>query len=97
VQFIKLEQSQIRPFFKTIVISELVGAQKPKKAFFEYAIKSANARKIESLVIGDNMEADIIGARNFGLDQVFFNPAGISHQQLVTFEIQSLSQLQSFL
>jgi putative hydrolase of the HAD superfamily len=97
VQFIKLEQSQLRPFFKTIVISEMVGAQKPKKAFFEYAIKSANARKNESLVIGDNLEADIIGAKNFGLDQVFFNPSGAPHKEPVTHEIQSLSELRNFL
>ena len=92
-QYVKLRASDLEKYFDKIFISEKVGAQKPKRAFFEYAVKSCNAKKSESLVVGDNLEADIIGARNFGLDQVFFNPLGIVHNEVVFKEIKSLKEL----
>lgn len=96
-QYVKLDGSGLSHYFKKIFISEQVGHQKPKRAFFEYAVKSCNARKSESLVIGDNLEADIIGAREFGLDQVFFNPHGTIHQEKITKEISSLKELMQWL
>jgi len=92
-QKVKLEMSGLRPYFDKIFISEEVGAQKPKVAFFEYAIKSCNARKKESLVIGDSLDIDIRGAQNFGLDHVFFNPHQTPHTEKVFKEIHSLSEL----
>ncbi len=92
-QYVKLRASNLEKYFDKIFISEKVGAQKPKRAFFEYAVKSCNAKKNESLVIGDNLEADIIGAKNFGLDQVFYNPMSIAHDELVFKEIKSLREL----
>jgi len=92
-QKIKLEKSGLSQYFEKLFISEHIGAQKPKKAFFEYAIKSCNARKKESLVIGDSLEADIKGAQNFGLDHVFYNPNKIEYSQEVFKEISSLKEL----
>ncbi|HBG87348.1 MAG TPA: noncanonical pyrimidine nucleotidase, YjjG family [Marinilabiliaceae bacterium] len=92
-QKLKLEVSGLRPYFKNIFISEEIGAQKPKIAFFEYAIKSSNAKKTESLVIGDSLEMDILGAKNFGLDHVYYNPYSIPHKEKVFKEIKSLNEL----
>lgn len=96
-QVLKLQHSGLRPYFQHVFISEVIGANKPHKAFFEHAVKSANARKRESLVIGDSLEADVVGARNFGLDQVYFNPSLRPHHEKVTLEISSLKQLFDFL
>ncbi len=96
-QYKKMELSGLSPFFDRVFISEVIGAQKPKKAFFEYAVKSSNARKRESLVIGDNLEADIQGAKNFDLDHVYYNPHKEDHQQNVMHEISSLLELTQFL
>ncbi|WP_088653220.1 YjjG family noncanonical pyrimidine nucleotidase [Geofilum rhodophaeum] len=92
-QQLKLDESGLSPYFERLFVSERVGAQKPRRAFFEYAIKSCNARKKESLVIGDSLDADIQGAKNFGLDHVFFNPAQIAHNETVQKEISSLREL----
>jgi putative hydrolase of the HAD superfamily len=75
VQFDKIKKSELSKYFRKIFISEDIGAQKPGKKIFEYALKSMNAPKKSSLMIGDSWEADIIGARNFGIDQVYFNPS----------------------
>ena len=92
-QFAKLERSGIRHFFTHVFVSERIGASKPKKAFFDHAVKSANARKKESIVVGDNLEADVMGAKKAGIDAVFFNPNGQIHNQHPNYEIASLKEL----
>ncbi|MCW3805470.1 YjjG family noncanonical pyrimidine nucleotidase [Plebeiibacterium marinum] len=93
VQFIKLKNSNLQQYFYKIFISETIGASKPKTAFFEYAIKSANARKKECLIIGDNLDTDIDGAINFGLDYVYFNPNKNPHDRNLMHEISNLKEL----
>ncbi len=93
VQIQKLKTSNLNIFFKNIFISETIGASKPKTAFFEYAVKSSNAPKKKCLIIGDNLETDIDGAINFGLDYVYFNPAKKEHDRTLMHEISSLKEL----
>ena len=73
VQHKKLANSKLDHYFDKVFISEVVGAPKPNRAIFEHALKSVNARKNESLMIGDSWEADIKGAMEFGIDQVFLS------------------------
>jgi len=74
VQVDKLIQSGLKKYFDKVFISEEIGAQKPHKKIFEHAVKSMNAPKKKSLMIGDSWEADIMGARIFGMDQVYYCP-----------------------
>ena len=71
VQYDKLINTGLRTFISDVYISEEIKSPKPSKEIFEYAIKSSNARKKESLMIGDSWESDIIGAKKFGIDQVY--------------------------
>jgi putative hydrolase of the HAD superfamily len=48
-------------------------------------------------MVGDNLQVDIIGARQVGLDQVYFNPDKKPHGEKVTFEIALLSELKTLL
>ncbi|WP_299578207.1 YjjG family noncanonical pyrimidine nucleotidase [uncultured Sunxiuqinia sp.] len=70
VQHRKIESSGLAPYFKRIFISEEVQAPKPDKRIFQHALSSCNARKKKSLMIGDSWEADILGAKNAGINQV---------------------------
>lgn len=72
VQHQKIENTGLMPFLTNVFISEVIQAPKPAYKIFEYAIKSSNARKSESLMIGDSWESDIEGAKKYGIDQVFF-------------------------
>lgn len=74
VQYKKLKNSGIRDFFEKVFVSEEIEAPKPSKEIFEHAIKSANAPKKSSIMIGDDWESDIMGALRFGIDAVYFNP-----------------------
>lgn len=93
VQHQKMTNSKLLPYFQHMVISEDVGHQKPASEIFEFALKVNNCKPQEVLMIGDNVEADIQGAKNAGIDSVFFNPMGLPDSVGATFEIQHLLEL----
>jgi putative hydrolase of the HAD superfamily len=94
---IKLSTTGLTPFFKTIIISEVIGINKPDKAIFEYAIHAAGALKNESLMIGDSLEADIRGAMNFGMDAIYFNPGRKEKPEDINRQIILLQELTDIL
>ena len=97
VQFTKLKNSDLDKYFLKIFTSEDAGAQKPDPTIFQHALNNVNASKKESIMIGDDLNVDILGAKTFGLDQVFFNPENIEHSEDITHEIASLKELQEIL
>ena len=74
VQYGKLRHSGLAPYFERVFLSEDLREHKPDKRFFDLAVMSANARKAESLVIGDNFDADIVGAHAARIPQVYYEP-----------------------
>jgi putative hydrolase of the HAD superfamily len=98
VQHQKIEHNQLSQYFEHIITSEQVGYKKPKKEIFEYSLKQASAKASESLMIGDDLIADIDGARNAGMHQVYFNPNFVPHKdRQITYEINCLSALKQIL
>jgi len=97
VQSIKLESSRLKPYFKEIITSEKAGFKKPDSRIFSYSMSLTGATASNSIMIGDSLEADIIGARGAGIDQVYFNPGKVSHTESVTYEIGHLEELVSIL
>ena len=97
VQWIKVENSGLKPFFEHIIISEEVGTQEPDKEIFEIAMNRAFTHADECIMIGDNYNTDIVGARNAGIDQIFFNPKKNRKREPVTFEITTLTELYDIL
>ena len=73
VQYRKLVNSKIDVYFDKIITSEAVGVKKPNPKIFEYALQQAGAKIKESVMIGDNWEADIMGAKDFGMKVIFCN------------------------
>jgi len=92
-QIRKLQNSKIFNFFKEVFTSDGLQALKPNNKIFHLALSSVNAKKNESIMIGDDLYIDIIGAREYGIDQVYFNPYKNMHNEKVTYEISSLDQL----
>lgn len=99
VQAIKMSSSNLHGYFKEVVTSECCGYKKPDKRMFEHALERINVKPEECLMIGDNLECDIDGARAAGIDQVFFNPekSKAKLRPKPTYEIHCLSQLQEIL
>ena len=73
VQYKKMSHSKIDHYFKTITNSEIAGVKKPNPVIFNFALKLANTNAGKSVMIGDSYEADILGAKNIGMDVVFFD------------------------
>ncbi|WP_125722307.1 YjjG family noncanonical pyrimidine nucleotidase [Flavobacterium ustbae] len=73
VQDKKINNASLGGYFSTITNSELAGVKKPNSIIFDYALKLANTSKENSIMIGDDFEADVNGALNAGLDAIFFN------------------------
>ncbi|HLP04599.1 MAG TPA: YjjG family noncanonical pyrimidine nucleotidase [Paludibacter sp.] len=73
VQYKKIESCGMGHYFSHVVLSENAGSLKPDKRIFEYALKLNGAKPSETIMIGDSYEADIRGAQNAGIDQVYFN------------------------
>jgi putative hydrolase of the HAD superfamily len=93
VQFVKLKNSGLEPFFQEVITSEMIGVQKPNPKIFEYALQQANAQAADSVMIGDDQDGDIKGAQNAGMKQVYVN---YDHQKLLcqpTWHIHSLKDL----
>ncbi len=65
--------SGIDHYFNTITSADSVGIRKPNPEIFEYSLNLAKAEKDESILIGDDWVADVVGAQNFGIDVIFFN------------------------
>src|SRR6218665_3398845 len=93
VQGIKMERSKLKKYFKEIVTSERSGFKKPDVRIFNYTLNLTGANAENSIMIGDSLEADIVGARGAGIDQVYYNPFGDAHAENVTYEIKSLDEL----
>lgn len=73
VQYKKLAACGLKDYFDNIILSEDAKYNKPSKAYFDYALKTAGAQSDSVLMIGDNLNTDILGALHAGLDAMLFN------------------------
>lgn len=97
VQVDKLKRCGLNHYFDRVVTSELSGYHKPDPRAFGYALSSANIRKNQGIMVGDDLEVDIVGARKFGMDQIFFNPERKPHGEKVTYEVETLKEITQIL
>ncbi len=99
VQYKRLEASNLKTFFDFIVVSEESGSAKPHVGIFEYAFQLAQMPKNNAIIIGDKIEADILGGLNAGISTCWFNPYNkqnsTPHIQ-PHYEIKSLLEILNF-
>jgi len=92
-QWSKLNNSGLSKYFTHMITSETSNSLKPKKEIFEYAFKKTNSAPEKSIMIGDSIDADIQGAINAGIDQVFVNHINETTDVVPTYTIYSLEEL----
>ena len=93
-QHSKLEYSGLSGFFGEVITSEGSNSLKPHKEIFEYAFRVTGAEPGESIMLGDNIEVDIQGAINAGIDQVYVNHLDIEPAIKPTYTVSSLKELE---
>jgi putative hydrolase of the HAD superfamily len=72
-----LDEMALRPYFDFVLASGEVGVHKPHPGIFEVALERLGANAGESLYVGDNYWADVIGAQQAGITPVLFDPHGL--------------------
>ncbi|TDN93471.1 putative hydrolase of the HAD superfamily [Salegentibacter sp. 24] len=96
VQHKKLLNSGIDKYFTTVTTSEEAGVKKPHKQIFEVVLKKSSARPENSIMIGDNFEADCTGAENCGMRPIFFDYYG-NRENIDIIHIKTLNELKAYL
>ncbi len=97
-QHSKLKNSGLDKYFLTVITSEASNSLKPHKEIFDYAFQKTGALQKESIMIGDTIEVDILGAVNAGIDQVHVNHLTkepvLVNEKLPTYTVYSLKELE---
>lgn len=94
-QLNKTKASKIDHFFDCFIDSEQVGVKKPHPDIFNYALTKAKVKPEQSVMIGDNLEADILGAKAVGLSCIHFNAHQDPHHDHCPI-IDELDELKNF-
>ena len=91
----KLKNSNLESYFTHLITSEISNSVKPKKEIFEYAIKQAGCKMNEGIMIGDNLNADIMGATKAGMDTIFANHINADCEIKPTYIIHHFKELET--
>lgn len=97
VQYGKIRQANLAGFFDQVITSEASNSLKPNREIFEYAFSKAGAQAGESIMIGDNQDADIEGGKNAGMDTIFVNHLNVEAYSKPTYIIYHLKELENIL
>lgn len=77
IQRRRIASAGLGDYVAFVATSEACGAAKPDGRFFAFTTQMARAfKQHETVIIGDRLDADILGANRFGIDSCWFNPAG---------------------
>lgn len=93
----KLINSGLDKYFREVITSECSNSMKPKKEIFEFALDKTKADLAESIMIGDNLNADILGANNAGMDSIYVNHIKSNLTHTATYQITHFNQLKDIL
>ena len=97
VQYKKLAACGLKDYFDTIILSEDAGVNKPSPQYFDYAFKVSGAHKETTLMIGDNLQTDIMGANNVGIDTILFNRWNVEPSPIPTHTVMTLKEIMEIL
>jgi 2-haloacid dehalogenase len=93
IQHRRIVSAGLRDHVSFVATSEACGHAKPDSRFFEYTVRMARTfAHAETVIVGDRLDADILGANRFGIESCWFNPAGLANdsEALPTFEVARL-------
>ncbi len=97
IQWAKLENAAIDKYFTHVITSEIACSLKPHKEIFDFALNRAGSNCDESIMIGDNLDADIAGGMNAGMDTVFVNHINETTTIQPTHTVYHLKELEEIL
>ncbi len=96
-QWRKLKSSGLDTYFTHVITSESTGYIKPQREIYDHAITIAKATADESIMIGDNVDADIKGAANAGWHSIYVNYNNTTAPAEATYTVTQLKELEQIL
>ncbi|APD07702.1 N-acylneuraminate-9-phosphatase [Flavobacteriaceae bacterium UJ101] len=93
----KIKGSGIDSYFDVVVSAEDVNTRKPDPKVFQHALDLAQASKEESIIIGDDYIADIVGGLDFGIQAIFYNILDMEVKNNNFIEIKHLNEVKKYL
>lgn len=97
VQNKRLHNSGLKPFIEHMIVSEECGFSKPDRRIFDHTFSILNRTLPckKTLMIGDKLETDILGANNIEIDSCWFNPEKMINKTSIkpTYEIESIIEI----
>lgn len=96
IQDRRIANSGLSDYISFTATSEACGYAKPDGRFFEFATNMARAFvKDSTIIIGDRLDADILGANRFGIDSCWFNPDRLANDSEAqpTFSVSRLDEI----
>lgn len=95
IQNLKITNSNIGHYFTTVTNSETAGVKKPNPIIFEHALTIAAAKKENSIMIGDCIDADVRGALGCGFDAILFSEKDCNDDSIK--KVTTLAELKKYL
>ena len=91
----KIQSTKLTQYFDAILISGEVGIGKPDSRIFMLALEALAASPSETVMVGDSLARDILGAQRAGIKGIWLNRCGKDAANQVTpdAQITSLGQL----
>ena len=94
----KIKHSGLESYIDELITSENSGYQKPHSGIFSFALDRIKAHRTECIMIGDNLQTDIKGAKQSRIDHIFFNELKIERRRLkVQHEVFKLLEIKEIL
>jgi HAD superfamily hydrolase (TIGR01549 family) len=93
LQHAKLAATDLQRFFDVVVVSEEVGVGKPDPAPFHTALKALGLGPGDVVMVGNDVDRDIAGARNAGIRSIWIDRTGPRPPSATTDVIADLTQL----
>ena len=100
VQESRIASAGLAPYFEEIFISQIIGANKPDKAYFDGCFaKIPNFDPKKAMIVGDSLSSDIRGGKNAGIYTCWVNPKGktVKPEDQPDYEIKSIAKLEELL
>lgn len=88
----KMRNCRLDEYFDYVQTSEAAGVQKPNTKIFELVMNQFGVSANESIMIGDNLDTDILGGKNAGMKTILFDPKD-AHKEYEDLKVTNLKQL----
>ncbi|MXV37504.1 noncanonical pyrimidine nucleotidase, YjjG family [Flavobacteriaceae bacterium Ap0902] len=93
----KIDNAELSAYIETLTCADEIGLRKPDPRLFELAASKAGASKEESVIIGDDWIADVLGGTSFGWKAIFFDSLNDGNQLDGVPNVKKLEEIKQYL